>query len=80
MLCTNIVLNDKTKTKKNNFYTQHVLNLYYLGKSMNNLLSCCGLTDAIIRVSEKDLPVLCVNCQFVENKNLEKTQNLKKSL
>ena len=27
------------------------------GNSMNNLLSCCGLIDAKIRASNKDLPV-----------------------
>ena len=40
MLCTNIVLNVKTKTK-NNFCTEHVVNLYFSGNSMNNLLSYC---------------------------------------
>ena len=44
--------------QKNNFCTQHVVNLYFSGNSMNNLLSYCGLTDARIRASEKDLPVL----------------------
>jgi hypothetical protein len=29
MLCTKIVLNAKKKQKKNNFCTQHVLNLYF---------------------------------------------------
>ena len=28
-------------------------------QSMNNLLSYCGLVDAKIRASDKDLPVLC---------------------
>ena len=56
MMCTNIVLNVKTKTK-NNFCTQNVVNLYFLGNSMNNLLSYCGLTDARMRAFEKDLPV-----------------------
>ena len=42
---------------KNNFCTQHVVNLYFSGNSMNNLLSYCGLTDARMRASEKDLPV-----------------------
>ena len=55
MLCTNIVLN--VKTKKNNFCTQHVVNLYFSGNLMNNLLSYYGLTDARMRASEKDLPV-----------------------
>ena len=62
MLCTNIVLNVKTKTK-NNFCTQHVVNLYFGGNSMNNILSYCGLTDARMRASEKDLPVFCQICQ-----------------
>ena len=52
-----IVLNVKIKTK-NNFCTQHVLNLYILVNSMKNLLSYCGLTDSRMRASEKDLPVL----------------------
>ena len=43
--------------QKNTFCTQHVLNLYFSGNSMNNLLSHCGLTDARMRASEKDLPV-----------------------
>ena len=58
MLCTNIVLNVKTKTKKNMFCTQHVVNLYFSWNSINNLSSYCGLTDARMRASEKDLPVL----------------------
>ena len=49
-------MNVKTKTK-NNFCRQHVVNLYFLGNSMNNLLSYCGLNDARMRASEKDLPV-----------------------
>ena len=32
--------------------------MYWTGKSMNNLLSYCGLADARISVSEKDLPVV----------------------
>ena len=32
--------------------------MYRTGKSMNNLLSYCGLVDARIRASNKDLPVL----------------------
>ena len=31
--------------------------MYWTGKSMNNLLSYCGLVDARIRASDKDLPV-----------------------
>ena len=42
---------------QNNICTQHVVNLYFSGNSMNNLLSYCGLTDSRMRASEKDLPV-----------------------
>ena len=34
-----------------------VVFMYGIGKSMNNLLSYCGLVDARIRASNKDLPV-----------------------
>ena len=34
-----------------------VVFMYWTGKSMNNLLSYCGLVDARIRGSDKDLPV-----------------------
>ena len=34
-----------------------VVFMYWTGKSMNNLLSYCGLVDARIRASNKDLPV-----------------------
>jgi hypothetical protein len=56
MLCTKIVLNVKTK---NNLCTQHVLSFLCteLEKSMNNLLSYCGLVDPRISASDKDLPV-----------------------
>ena len=43
---------------QNNICTQHVLNLYFLGNSMNNLSSYCGLTDSRMRASDTDLPVL----------------------
>ena len=36
---------------------KNVVNLYFSGNSMNNLLSYCGLTEAKMRASEKDLPV-----------------------
>ena len=58
MLCTNVVLNVKTKTnKQTKFCTHHVLNLYFSCNSMNNLSSYCGLTDSRMRASDKDLPV-----------------------
>ena len=44
-----------------NFWTQHVLSLYFSCNSMNNLSSYC----ARMRASEKDLPALnnlCENC------------------
>ena len=48
---------------KNNNYccAQHVLNLYFSGNSMNNLLSYCGLTERKMRASEKDLPVQMIS-------------------
>ena len=42
---------------QNNICSQHVVNLYFSGNSMNNILSYCGLTDSRMRASEKDLPV-----------------------
>ena len=35
--------------------------LYTTCNSMNNLLSYCGLTDARMRASEKDLPVYLIS-------------------
>ena len=59
ILCTKIVLNIR-----NNFCTQHILPRFELGifmywtcNSMYNLLSYCGLVDAKIRASDKDLPL-----------------------
>ena len=52
---------------KNIFCTQHVLNLYFFGGNlMNNLLSYCGLTDARMRASEKDLSV-CMMLRLSKN-------------
>ena len=42
---------------QNKICTQHVLNLYFSGDSMNNLLSYCGLTGSRMRASDTDLPV-----------------------
>ena len=58
-LCTYIVLNVKTKTKKQFMHTtcsELVVFMYRTGKSKINLLSHCGLV-ARIRASNKDLPV-----------------------
>ena len=55
MLCTKIVLD-----ARKNFCTHHVLPRFELGifmDSINNLSSYCGLVDAKIRASDKDLPV-----------------------
>ena len=41
---------------------EHVLLMFcafsFHGNSMSNLLSYCGLIDAILRASDKDLPVI----------------------
>ena len=42
---------------QNNICTQHVLNLYFSGNSMNNFSSYCGLTDSRMRASDTDLPL-----------------------
>ena len=42
---------------QNNICTQHLVNLYFSGVSMNNLSSYCGLSDSKMRVSDTDLPV-----------------------
>ena len=34
-----------------------VVFMYWTGKSMNNILSLCGLVDAKVSASEKDLPL-----------------------
>ena len=49
------------QTQKTNLCTcsELVVFMYWTGKSMNNLLSYCGLIDAKISASEKDLPVPC---------------------
>ena len=47
--------------QKSNFCTQHVLQVLILSlqfsRTMNNLSSYCGLVDAKIRASDKNLPV-----------------------
>ena len=48
------------QNKKQIVYTtcfELVVFMYWTGKSMNNLLSYCGLVDARIRASNKDLSV-----------------------
>ena len=50
--------------------TEHGQNMFcacsFHGNSMNNLLSYCGLIDAKIRASDKDLPVYAtLYCDFI---------------
>ena len=59
MLYTKIVLNVKTKQKQQFVYTTcsaGILSLQF-SRTMNNLLSYCGLVDAKKGDSDKDLPV-----------------------
>ena len=69
---------------QSNICTQHVLNLCFLGNSMNNLLLYCGLADTRMRASEKDLPVkeiqiynfLVNNCyEFILKWQIEKKKS-----
>ena len=48
------------QNKKQIVYTcsELVIFMYWAGKSMDHLLSYCGLVDAKISASEKDLPAL----------------------
>ena len=51
----------QNKNKKQFVYTTYselVFFMYCSRNSMNNLLSYCGLVDARIRASDKDLPVI----------------------
>ena len=44
-----------------------VVFMYWTGKSMNNLLSYCGLVDARKRASNKDLPVYYSYSSVINN-------------
>ena len=55
MLCTNIVLN--AKTKKLFLYTTCCELVFFLEFNEQSLVIYCGLIDARMRASEKDLPV-----------------------
>ena len=57
ILCTKIVFSFCFDIQ-NNICTQPVVNLYSSWNSMNNLSSNCGLTEARMKASEKDLPVM----------------------
>ena len=56
-----VYINCSECQNKNQFvYTtcsELVVVMYWTGKSMNNLLPYCGLIDAKVRASYKDLPV-----------------------
>ena len=62
----------------NNICTQHVLNLYVSGDSVNNLLSYCGLTDSRMRASDTDLPVTEFHPIIWENKRFSFTKSQSK--
>ena len=47
--------NNRKYTEKQFLFT--TCSKLFSGKTMNNLLSYCGLTDARMQASEKDLPV-----------------------
>jgi hypothetical protein len=55
-----VVLTFKTIYVSNMFSTCSELGIfiYWTGNSMNNISSYCGLVDARISTSEKDLPVI----------------------
>ena len=58
ILCTQIVLSAKTRTKNNLMYTtctELVIFSYWTRNSMNNLLSYLGLVDARMSASDMDL-------------------------
>ena len=59
MLCTKIVLNVRNKLCELDFLPRFELGIfmYWPCNSMNNLSSYCGLVDAKIRASDKDLPL-----------------------
>ena len=56
---------------QNNICTQHVVNLYFLGNSMNNLSSYCGLTDVRMRASEKSYLYHLPQLKKVNDKNMD---------
>ena len=59
VVCTNC-FEYQNKNKKQFVYTtcsELVVFMYSIGRSMNNLLSYCGLVDVRIDPSDKDLPV-----------------------
>ena len=63
-------------------WSKLVVFMYWTGKSMNNLLSYCGLVDVRINASDKDLPLqsleLEVELQKSSKVDFEKQVNPKK--
>ena len=49
------------------------ISMYRTCNSMNNLSSYCGLVDAKIRASDKDLPVTC-SWRFLRSNTLEQSK------
>ena len=83
-----IVLTSKTIFVQNMFSkcSELVVFMYWIGKSMNNLLSYCGLVDPRISASDKDLPVKKIWKKFqdasakkLKRQNWERPQNFAKS-
>ena len=64
MLWTNIVFFLFLFNIQNNICTQHVLNLYFLGNSINNLSSYSWLTYSRMRASDTELHVFKTNLNF----------------
>ena len=52
-------------------YSELVVFMYLTSKSMNNLLSYCGLVDATITASEKDLHQVFISQKFKKLKEEE---------
>ena len=49
--------------------------MYWTGNSMNNLLSYCGLVDAKISASEKDLSVTFLGFKGMGELKIQKPKN-----
>jgi hypothetical protein len=54
-------------------YSELVVFMYLTSKSMNNLLSYCGLVDATITASEKDLHQVFISQKFKKLKEEEES-------
>ena len=54
--------------------------MYWTGKSMNNLLSFCGLVDMKINASDKDLPIIAVFLQHQYGPSIITSKSWSKNL